>query len=137
MTKNVLIIGANGLIGSSLFNELKYSEYNIWGTSKRLGSKFFYLEVTDNEKAWPEFDELDCVVICTGLAKIKECEENPLLSYEVNFKGVEKIISKYKSAKTQIIFLSSSHVFNGKNSFVKESEKLDRSFDAPLWLGHQ
>lgn len=125
MTKNILIIGANGLIGSSLFNELEFSEFNIWGTSKRLSSNYSYLEITDNEKAWPEFDELDSVVICTGLPNIKECQENPLLSYEVNFKGVEKIISKYKSAKTQIIFISSSHVFNGKNSFVKETEKLD------------
>ena len=125
MPKNILIIGADGLIGSSLFSELESSRYNIFGTTKRLGSNFPYLEITDNEKDWPEFDELDIIVICAGLAKIEQCQENPSLSYAVNVEGVEKIISKYKCSKTKIIFISSSHVFNGKISFAKEAEKLE------------
>ena len=59
MTKNILIVGADGLIGSSLFSELESSRYNIFGTTKRLGSNFSHLEITDNETVWPEFDEIE------------------------------------------------------------------------------
>jgi len=125
MHKNIFIIGVDGLIGSSLFNILESTEHKIFGTSKRLGSKFPYLDITDDEGRWPEFDELDIIVICAGLTKIKQCQENQSLSYAINVEGVEKIISKYKSSKTKIIFLSSSHVFSGKIGFVKETEKVE------------
>jgi len=123
MSKNILIIGVDGLIGSSLFSELESSRYNIFGTTKRLGSNFPYLDITDNEKDWPEFEELDIILIFAGLSKIRQCQENQSLSYAINVEGVEKIISKYKCSKTKIIFLSSSHVFNGEISFAKENDK--------------
>ena len=72
MTKNILIVGADGLIGSSLFSELESSRYNIFGTTKRLGSNFPYLEITDNEKDWPEFDENDFYKIVEYYEKYKK-----------------------------------------------------------------
>jgi len=46
MPKNILIIGVDGLIGSSLFSILEITEHKIFGTSKSLGSKFPCLDIT-------------------------------------------------------------------------------------------
>jgi dTDP-4-dehydrorhamnose reductase len=126
MPKNILIIGADGLIGSSLINYLsKIPDHSVYGTSRKLGSKFLYLDITSDEVLWPKLDELDLIVLCAGIAKIEKCQENESLSYAVHIIGLKKIISKYKSSKTKIIFLSSSHVFSGKKSFVKENDKIE------------
>lgn len=123
---NVLIIGADSFIGSSLINYLiKIPEFNVLGTSRKLGSKYFYLDLTNDEKTWPKLDKLDSIVICAGITNIEQCQKNESLSEAINVIGLKKIISNYKSKKTKVIFFSTNHVFNGKKSFVQESDKTE------------
>ena len=120
-----MIVGIDSLIGSSLCRALEITGYKIFCTSRRLDSRYPYLDITDDVDRWPEFNDLDIIVICASLTKLQPCQENESLSYSINVEGVEKIILKYKFSKTKVIFLSSSHVFNGKNSFVEETEKVE------------
>jgi len=46
----MLILSADSLIGSALIDYLmRIPEYNLYGTSKNLGSKYFYLDFTSDE----------------------------------------------------------------------------------------
>jgi len=71
---------------------------------------------------WPDLPACDSMIVCASLSEIGQCQNDPELSYAVNVAGLEKAIKKYKVSRTQVIFLSSSHVFSGEKPFVEENE---------------
>ena len=122
--KKILIIGAESKIGKSLYFYLKKKNFKVVGTSRKKKSKLNYLNLSWNIKNWPDLFQCDVIICCAGITKIKDCDENKSLSKKINFYSLNKIIQKYKiKNKTQIIFFSSTNVFDGKKEFMKPKDR--------------
>jgi dTDP-4-dehydrorhamnose reductase len=122
LKKEILIIGIDSLIGASLKCAAQRIGYKIYGTSRRENSNHALLDVTWELDRWPDFPACDSMIVCASLNKLDQCQNDPALSFAVNVAGLEKAIKKYKSPRTQVIFLSSSHIFCGERPFVDETE---------------
>ena len=120
--KKILIIGINSLIGESILKNFS-DKYIIIGTSRRISSKYLYLDLSKEINTWPEIESCDYIVFCGSINTIEGCNQNEKLSFRVNVYSMMDIIKKYKNNKTKLIFFSSSHVFDGKKQFYTEEDK--------------
>ena len=122
---NILIIGANGLIGRSLS---KINEKHRWyGTCyKREEPDLIKVDITSKDDLNKIFEiaNPDYVINCANLAGgVNFCERNPELAkkfhYEANT-AIGELCEKYSSGFS---FISTDYVFDGNNPPYKEEDK--------------
>ncbi|MDC0074437.1 sugar nucleotide-binding protein [Alphaproteobacteria bacterium] len=118
--KQILVIGSDGFIGKSISSYLKNKKYNIVNTSrKNISGKKIFFDLKDDINKF-KLIKPDSVIICAGITSVDYCKNNPKYSSEVNVFGVKKIIDHFKFKKSQVIYLSTSQVFNGKTPYQKK-----------------
>ena len=115
----VLVLGANGQLGSEFCNLLKnkvelypfsHSELDILDF-KGLTNKFFELSP-------------DVVINCAGYIKVDQAEKEQNLAYQVNAIGSKNVSFASFKVKAKVIYFSTVHVFDGnKNSPYNEFDK--------------
>jgi len=132
---NILILGATGLIGSSLYAHLGL-KHNVFGTYvdkkkikkikkiKYLKDNMFYFDALNKIKLAGLIDKAKpkIVINCIGVTKhIKGLSKKKILAINSIFPHYAKKITNYKSAK--FIQISTDCVFNGKKGNYKEYSK--------------
>lgn len=116
MTNNI-VLGSHGMVGRALMEYLSdavgtYHENNENGVDER---HYEYLDITDNKKLDEFFDrhKPKRVFIASANAHVDGCEDTS--SDKVNVFGVARIISLCSLHNSQVIFFSSSYVFDGES----------------------
>lgn len=115
--RKVLIVGADGVIGSALEEHLIREGYQVTGSTRRLNqltTKRLYLDLKDTRT----FSNLghqrfDTAVICGAVTSLQICEERPSLTRKINVDGTIALAELLSKADTHLIFLSTNLVFNG------------------------
>jgi len=117
---NVLVIGGDSMIGSSLVNSLRAKGCQVFETTRRLESvntTRFYLDLknvpvdfSDSLSKW----EISSVILCGCVTSSADCEGDPSGSRKVNVVGNLAVAKQFLSGDAQVIFLSSSAVFDGR-----------------------
>ncbi|MBE8233729.1 MAG: sugar nucleotide-binding protein [Endozoicomonadaceae bacterium] len=116
--KRVLLIGSNGLLGSTLVKYLEpyfelitvtrtslKSDYNLDMTSNKVSSKLFH-EVN------PDF-----IINLAALTDLDVCEKDINLAYKVNTKVAENIANYSNShSKIFVVNVSTDHLYDAKES---------------------
>lgn len=120
---NVLILGVNGFIGSSLSNRLlKSGKYEVYGIDLR---NDYNLDIIDNpnfhfqegdiqiNNEWIEYHvrKCDVVVPLVAIATPIEYTRNPLRVFELDFEENLKIVRYCHKYGKRIIFPSTSEVY--------------------------
>jgi len=116
--KKVLIIGVDSLIGKTLYLNLK-KIFKVYGTSRREQNDFLKLNLLSSMKKFPSITNIDTIIFCAGITNIVNCQRKKNLSNKININGLKKVLKKYKNKKNQIIYFSSTCVFDGKKPFQK------------------
>ena len=128
--KNILVLGASGMAGSTIYKYLKLSGYNVLSTARN--DKYIrpdYYISADNIKDIKDIIEkqkIDVVINCIGLL-VKECNEN--LGQALYINGIlphclERITLK---TKTKVIHLSTDCIFSGMKGNYSESDNPDET----------
>lgn len=129
---NIIVLGATGLIGSSVYAHLK-KKHNVFGTFKNkkkikkiiLKKKnLFYFDASDHQKLNSILDETnsEIVINCIGITKhIKGVSRKKLFKINALFPHVAKKISNDRFAK--FIQISTDCVFDGKKGNYIEQSK--------------
>ena len=118
--KQILIIGSDGFIGKSISSYLKNKKYDILNTSrKNINSEKIFFDLNDDINKLKSIKP-DSVIICAGITSVNYCKDNPKYSSEVNILGIKKIIDHFKIKNSQVIYLSTSQVFNGRTPYQKK-----------------
>jgi len=126
----IAITGTSGLVGRDLWEELK-DKHNIWGLGRRKPdfvpmSQWRTLDIIDAENTANIVHQInpDCIVHLAAVSNPDECEKDPVTGYKANALGARNIALACMKFDTEMLYVSSDQVFNGK----KESEynELDR-----------
>ena len=123
--RNILIIGVNSQIGSSLKKTLECNNFNVFGTSRKMekvnaNTLFFDLA---NPKIDFNLSQFDTVVICASISEIQKCEQEAEECERINVKNTILLIDSCKAQQCFIIFLSSNSVFDGSQAFYNKEAK--------------
>src|SRR3954470_3572780 len=134
MSLKVVILGANGFIGTALTDAiLKTRDWEIYGmdlSDHKLGDlvsspRFHFVEgdITIN-KEWIEYHvkKCDVVIPLVAIANPAQYVQNPLKVFELDFEANLHIVRQCAKYKKRIIFPSTSEVYGMSPDSVLEEE---------------
>ncbi|WP_446470096.1 dTDP-4-dehydrorhamnose reductase family protein [Xenorhabdus stockiae] len=139
MHKKILVLGASGMLGGSLFRYFSSSKnYDVLGTTrsestasliKQLGFKNIISDINvDNlisvENIIREFKP-DFLFNCIGIIKQLDAAKNNICSIEINSLLPHKLAKLCTMHGTKLIHFSTDCVFNGKEGNYFESDLSD------------
>lgn len=135
----ILILGANGLIGHTIFRYLrKMTAFNVYGTIRNSNLRR-YFELSDQENIFSDiecgnFDSLapifslikpNTVINCAGITKHKSSSENPLVAIPINSLLPHQLSEYCRLIDARLIHISSDCVFSGHKGAYSEADSPD------------
>lgn len=124
--KKILIIGASGYLGARI---IKYfNNFEICLSSQK-NDVFIDLK----KKVFPKIGKFDVIINFAGISNIEKCEilNKKIVDY-INFQSTTDILENYSKSNTQLINISSSHVFKG----IKEKYAVDDEREPQNYYGY-
>ena len=117
----ILIIGASGFLGSSLFNFLKHTNDVIGTYNSKPMTNLVALNLLDKRQIRNvlKLNNFDCLIICGGMTKPDICEVNKELAFKINVESIKYI---KEMILTKIIYFSSDYVFDGPTGDYDEND---------------
>ena len=117
---SVLIIGGDGFIGRSLKSKLENVGRTVFSTTRRLErvcSTRPYLDLLRPELTVGQniLKNVSQAIICGAVTSISKCEKEPIATHSINVEGVASIAQMIVEKRIELIYLSSSAVFNGSS----------------------
>lgn len=125
MNKNILILGGSGTLGSAFKTNFFFSN-SKFPTKKKL-------DITDQASLINYLKKVDVNIIinCAALARMKKCEKNKKLARKINIYGVRNIVNAIKKTNKNIklIHISSDAVYASlKGGYSERSKKKPYNF---------
>ena len=135
----VLVIGASGMIGSTVFRVLSENKHwQVFGSVRDVGVKrFFSSEINNRLVAGIDVEHPDAlvtilnqirpnvVVNCAGLTKHKPEADSPLVSIPINTLMPHRLAGLCKLVGARLIHVSTDCVFSGENGGYSENDFAD------------
>lgn len=121
LSDRYLILGASGLLGATLYRELK-RESETYGTffksSKTRNQELIYLDATDFVELKSLISRIapTRVINCVGLASVEECENRPEASWKVNTEIPLRLAQITRSVGAQCVQISTDHFKSTENT---------------------
>tara|TARA_R110000868_G_scaffold408357_1_gene691398 strand:+ start:1566 stop:2264 length:699 start_codon:yes stop_codon:yes gene_type:complete len=116
----ILITGGSGLLGSNLIKILGKENEISSPSSNQLDIR--NLESIDN---YIHLFKPDVLIHCAAIAKFAEAENRPFDTINVNVKGTINVVQSCLLTNTRMIYISTSHVFDGEQGNYKSSDKVN------------
>lgn len=126
---DVLVVGANGLLGSNLVSEARDRGLTVGGTYHSTAPGFDVrlrrLDIRDDEAMRSLLEEWDpdAVVNCAAMTDVDACESNPAGARAVNGEAPGIIAKHCDEYDVRFVHVSTDYVFDGKsNELYRESD---------------
>ncbi len=122
----VLVIGANGQLGSALMEVLK-TDFGVMGTYViDEPEDMIHLDITNNDEVDSVLDEVkpDIVINTAALTHVDKCEDEQELASKINTQGNTNLFEKCKEHGAKLIFISSYYVFDGEKGWYSEDDEV-------------
>ena len=135
----VLVIGASGMIGSTVIRVLsEQSGWQVFGTVREASNKRFFsdsiakrlipdVDVERQDSVLQVFDQIrpDVVINCAGLTKHKPHAEDPLIFIPMNSLVPHRLAALSKLLGARFIHISTDCVFSGEKGNYTEDNFTD------------
>lgn len=106
----VLVLGANGQLGSDVIRVLKERHIPSFAASR----KEVDIRLPKEIKQLCETQKPDAIVNCAAFHDVVKCEDDPALAMEINAKAVGSIAKICEKRGIKFLTISSDYVFDGK-----------------------
>ena len=112
MYKNVLVTGANGMLGQDLCRILENNSYNVTQTDIQT------LDITKFDMVDNVLKQImpDIVIHCAAYTNVDKAEEEVEIARLINSKGSENIALACKKYDVAMVYISTDYVFDGKST---------------------
>ena len=113
--KKILIIGAEGYLGSYFYEYFIKIGYEVQGTSRRAASSFFQLDLFNLDFKFLNSLNFkpDFALVCAAVPNIVKCEDDPLNTFKVNVLNTLNLCRVFHENGIKPIVFSSDVVFDG------------------------
>ncbi len=111
---DILVIG-DGILGKNLAYTLKNRGHTVLATSRK-DCNLYKLDLS-NPPDITELPKSDWAIIAAAITGYKKCEENKN-AFNINVTNTVKLAKEFISIGTNVVFPSSTSVFDGKIPFV-------------------
>ena len=136
---NILIIGASGMIGSTVMRVLsEEKDWDVFGTIRDTAAKEFFsskinknlisgIDVEKNDLLEKVLNQVrpDVVVNCAGMTKHKPSADEPLVSIPINTLMPHYLANFCEAIGSRLIHISTDCVFSGEKGGYIESDFAD------------
>ena len=114
----VLVVGADGLLGSAVASRLEAEGCRVIRTSRRGSPGTIPLDLASLPAAWSPPPGLAAAVICAAVTSTDECRTRPDDCRRVNVDATCALGRRLADAGSRIVFLSTNLVFDGRTPFT-------------------
>lgn len=124
MQKRILILGAEGYIGSALWAYFHSLQKNPMGTARqpKQGLAVFQGDLKHLESFVSKSSSFSHVLIAFGKTKLMECEQFPKETSQINVKNTVEIAKFFHSLGVIPIVFSTDYVFDGVKGNYQEED---------------
>ncbi|WP_170833214.1 dTDP-4-dehydrorhamnose reductase family protein [Microbulbifer marinus] len=113
----ILITGASGLLGRSVFSQLSANPaFDVTGTAfSRAGENLRRLDLTDSAAVADMLREIQpqVVIHCAAERWPDRCAENPDAAWQLNVQSTERLAQLCRDTGAQLVYISTDYVFDG------------------------
>lgn len=118
MTQRCLVVGGDGLIGSSLVQHWRKAGVPVVTTTRRQpSSECVRLDLEEVQDDWLPPEDCGVAVLCAGVTHQKSCLESPGRTQRINVEQTLKLARALAQSGCFVVFLSTSLVFDGLQPF--------------------
>lgn len=114
----VLVIGADGTIGSAVATRLEAAGTRVVRTSRRGTAGSLPLDLAAMPNSWRPPEGISAAVICAAVTSTEVCRTRPDEGRRVNVDAPVEIGRRIAAAGGRVVFLSTNMVFDGSVPFV-------------------
>jgi dTDP-4-dehydrorhamnose reductase len=123
----ILVVGASGLVGGNIVNELKKNKVEYLGTHFSYPTDHTFFLNTQNLETLIHHPLIlnfvpDVIIHCGALTYVDKCEQEPKLSKELTVDSTENLIHLAKIYKAKFVYFSTDYVFDGEKGLYSEDE---------------
>lgn len=117
----ILITGGSGLLGKSLITELTNRGHDIYAPSSSI------MNIKDKSAVKHAINHFNPQIIihCAAIAKFADAEKKPIDTIETNIVGTCNIAEECISHNIRLVYISTSHVFDGTEGNYKSTDKVN------------
>jgi dTDP-4-dehydrorhamnose reductase len=124
MDETILIIGASGLIGSSLFEHFS-KKYSVVGTyNAHSFNKLIHLDLLNKDELEKILKNVkpEVILLPAALTNVDYCEKEKNECRKQNIIAPLTLINSIKNSSVKLVYYSTDYVFDGKNGPYSEED---------------
>ncbi|MFC1598753.1 dTDP-4-dehydrorhamnose reductase [Patescibacteria group bacterium] len=124
MSKKILILGAQGMLGRDLANVLADFDLTLWDKED--------IDITDQDQVNKKIEKIkpEIIINCAAYTAVDDCETNKDLAMQVNGTAVGYLSSLAKKIDSILVHISTDYIFNGQNQKGYKEDSKDISPDS-------
>jgi dTDP-4-dehydrorhamnose reductase len=138
-TNKILILGATGLLGSTLTPHLKSRGYSVIAHARRKGGADFIFDLNDWEMTCKSLTQIqpEIIINLAGLTSVEICQQQTHASYLANARTVENIARWVKLSKSSchLIQISTDQVYDGEGPHTEDHVTLTNNYALTKYAG--
>ncbi len=124
--KKILILGANGFLGSKIIqlrskNKLLYNDFSFIAADLHNNYiekvvTFFHIDITHQEDVYKKIYSLspDIIILSAALTNVDLNETDKRLATKINVEGPKNVIKACKHIDSKLVFISTDFIFEGR-----------------------
>lgn len=114
----VLVVGADGEIGTAVARQLEASGTPVARTSRRGTADSLPLDLAAAASSWSLPSGVSAAVLCAAVSSTETCSHDPVEARRVNVEATLELARRLTVAGSRLVFLSTNLVFDGSVPFV-------------------
>ena len=125
MSGRLLIIGSDGLLGSSLYEHWYARELPVVKTRRTPDSTddpAMLLDLATPISSWPRFTEIKAAVLCAAVTSGERCRRDPVTTRHINVHQSVQLAEQLIEQGAFVVFLSTNAVFDGSKPWRDPDE---------------
>ncbi|MFW9988879.1 MAG: SDR family oxidoreductase [Candidatus Odinarchaeota archaeon] len=123
--KKILVIGANGFLGTNLFRltnneKILYQNFNLIAAdldNSNLSSdiSFHKIDITNYEQTNKKILKIspDIIILTAAMTNVDQCEVDQILATKINVEGTLNVVKSCKKIDSKLVFISTDFIFDG------------------------
>ncbi len=128
---NIIVTGANGLLGQHLVTDLIAHNYGVMAVSRgesrirNFHGKYIDMDITDGVAVRELIvtHKPDVIIHAAAMTQVDDCETDKQSCYNINVTATRFLVDAARETNSRLIYISSDFVFDGQSGPYSEQDE--------------